>query len=200
MFSFTCSAISVTVLEMKQFVSDIPEPPLSKFFFSDTRIAFLWLVVRLYVGWEWLQAGYEKVTSPVWVGTKAGLALQGFLLGALKKTSGSHPDVSGWYGAFLHGFVLPHVVFFSYLVSFGELFVGIALILGICTGIAAFFGAFMNMNYLFAGTVSINPILFLLELFLILAWRVAGWYGLDKILLPCLGTPWKKGDMFVKKN
>ncbi len=175
----------------------IPEPALSRFLFADTRLAWLWIVIRLYVGWEWVTAGYEKITGG-WVGAKAGTALIGFLQGALVKASGAHPDVQSWYGIFLKQIIIPHAVGFSYVVSFGELAVGIALIIGIFTGIAAFFGAFMNMNYLLAGTVSINPILFLLELFLILAWRVAGWYGFDRWLLPLLGTPWQPGQMFKK--
>lgn len=97
---------------------------------------------------------------------------------------------------FLKILLFQTVYFFSYLVSFGELLVGIALILGMFTGIAAFSGAYMNMNYPLAGTVSTNPILFVLELLLILAWRVAGWWGLDRFLLPLLGTPWKPGKLF----
>lgn len=178
--------------------TQIPEPPLARFFLADTRLAWFWLLVRIYVGWQWLQAGWEKVISPAWTGSHAGIALQGFLMGALKKVNSPHPDVSGWYAGFLSGYVLHHTAFFSYMVSYGELLVGIALILGIFTGIAAFFGGFMNMNYLFAGTVSTNPLLFLLELFLILAWRVAGWYGLDRWLLPLLGTPWQPGKLFKK--
>ncbi len=183
----------------KEFVTQIPEPPISRFLFADTRLAIVYLLIRIYVGWEWLTAGYEKVTNPMWVGPKAGVALNGFLIGAVKKATGAHPDVSGWYGAFVSGFALHHTVLFSYAVSFGEFFVGIGLILGIFTGIAAFFGAFMNMNYLFAGTISINPFLFLIELFIILAWRVAGWIGLDRFILPLLGTPWQPGKLF-KKN
>jgi thiosulfate dehydrogenase [quinone] large subunit len=179
-------------------VTQIPEPPLSRFLFADTRLSWIWLVLRVYLGWQWLHAGYEKVVSPVWVGAKAGTALQGFLMGALNKSTGAHPDVSGWYASLIHGVVLPNAVLFSYLVAFGELCVGLALIFGLFTGIAAFFGGFMNMNYLFAGTISTNPLMFLIELFLILAWRVAGWYGLDKFLLPLLGTPWQKGKMFKK--
>lgn len=175
-----------------------PEPPLSRFLFGDTRLSFLWLILRIYIGYEWLIAGWTKVTNPVWVGPEAGTALAGFLQGSLTKTSGLHPDVSGWYADFINGFVLHHTVEFSYLVSFGEVVVGIALILGIFTGIAAFFGGFMNMNYLFAGTVSANPFMFLIQLFLILAWRTAGWIGLDRYILPVLGTPWKKGKLFKK--
>lgn len=182
-----------------QHPSDIPEPKIARFLFADTHLALVWLVLRVYVGWEWVVAGWEKVTNPVWAGSHAGVALQGFLLGALKKAGGPHPDVASWYATFLHGFVIPHAALFSFLVSYGELAVGLALIFGLFTGIAAFFGAFMNMNYLFAGTVSINPLLFLFELFLILAWRVAGWYGLDRYLLPFLGTPWRPGNLFKSK-
>ena len=54
----------------------------------------------------------------------------------------------------------------------------------------ATFGTLMNANYLLAGTVSTNPLLFILGTWLVLAWRVAGYYGGDRYLLPLLGTPW----------
>lgn len=179
-------------------VTQIPEPPLSRFLFADTRLSALWLLLRLYIGWQWVEAGYEKVIAPAWTGPQAGMAISGFLNGALTKASGAHPAVSGWYAGFIKDVALPNAVTFSYLVAYGEVLVGIALILGLFTGIAAFFGGFMNMNYLFAGTTSTNPLMFLIELFLILAWRVAGWYGLDRYILPFLGTPWQKGNLFKK--
>jgi thiosulfate dehydrogenase (quinone) large subunit len=46
------------------------------------------------------------------------------------------------------------------------------------------------MNFLLAGAVSINPIIGGLAILLVLAWRVAGYYGVDRWLLPLLGTPW----------
>lgn len=149
-------------------------------------MSWAWLIVRVYVGWQWLEAGWTKLHSPVWTGDQAGLAVKGFLTGALQKAGGAHPDVQGWYAAFVDGFALHHTVLFSYLVSYGELLVGIALILGMFTSVAAFFGAFMNMNYLLAGTVSINPLLLILEVLLIAAWRIAGYVGLDRFVLPRL--------------
>ena len=77
------------------------------------------------------------------------------------------------------------------MVAYGELLVGLGLIVGLLTGIAAFFGALMNVSFLLAGTLSTNPILFILATWLVLAWKVAGWYGLDRYALPKLGTPWK---------
>lgn len=176
----------------------IPEPFFSRVLFSDTRLSWVWFVLRVYVGWQWLIAGWSKIHSPAWTGPGAGKAVSGFVFGALEKTQGAHPDVAAWYAGFLENMVLPNAELFSYIVSYGELLVGVGLILGAFTGIAAFFGAFMNVNYLFAGTVSTNPILFLIELFLILAWRTAGWIGLDRYLLPLLGTPWQKGKLFKK--
>jgi len=168
----------------------IPDPPIARFLFSDTRMAWFWLIVRVYAGWGWLGPGWGKLHDPVWTGSKAGVALSGFIAAAMKKTVGGlHPDVSGWYASFLQAFVAPHVVAWSWAISLGETAVGIGLILGLLTGVAAFFGAFMNANYLFAGTVSVNPILFVLATWLVLAWRVAGYYGLDYWALPALGVP-----------
>lgn len=174
--------------------AQIPEPKFSQFLFGDSRMAWVWIVLRVYVGYEWLVAGWNKVTSAAWTGADAGSAIQGFFAGVLQKTGGEHPNVSAWYAAFIENFASQHTVIFSYIVAYGELAVGIGLILGAFTGIAAFFGAFMNFNYLFAGTVSVNPILLLIQLFLILAWRNAGWLGLDRWLLPWLGVPWQSGE------
>ncbi|MDW0115587.1 DoxX family membrane protein [Sporosarcina thermotolerans] len=167
----------------------IPENPVSRFLFSDTRSGLFWLIIRLYVGFEWLKAGWGKVRSDAWTGENAGTALQGFINGALTKAEGGG-DVSGWYASFLENTVLPNAEVFSVMVAYGELLVGLGLILGLLTGIAAFFGALMNVSFLFAGTLSANPLLFILATWLVLAWKVAGWYGLDRWALPKLGTPW----------
>lgn len=152
----------------------------------------LLLLIRLYVGWQWLVAGFEKITSPVWVGDKAGTAVGGFLMGALAKTGGEHPSVQWWYAEFVKNIALPNKVIFSYLVSFGETAVGLGLILGALTPFAAFFGAFMNFNYLFAGTVSTNPVLLLLELIIIKFWKDSGVLGLDRFIMPKLLKKLKK--------
>ncbi|MEK7582803.1 MAG: DoxX family membrane protein [Patescibacteria group bacterium] len=159
---------------------------IKQFLFADRRMAWLWLIVRLYVGWVWLMAGWEKIGNPAWTGDQAGIALAGFVKGALAKTVGEHPDVSGWYASFLQNFVASHTAFWSYLVAYGEVLVGIALILGLFTTLAAFFGGFMNLNYLLAGTVSINPQLLVLALLLLVAHKIAGWWGLDRFVLPKL--------------
>ena len=172
---------------------------MAQFMFGSTKTALFWLVVRLYVGWAWLESGWGKIHNAAWVGDKAGAALSGFVQGALAKTSGPHPDVQGWYAWFLTHAILPNAPAWGQVVAWGELAVGIGLILGILTGVAAFFGAFMNLNFLMAGTISVNPVLGVMALGLVMAWKVAGYIGIDRWLLPLLGTPWQPGRVFHGK-
>ncbi|AST93329.1 DoxX family protein [Sutcliffiella cohnii] len=178
---------------MKRDAIEITENPVSHYLFNSTKLALFWLIVRLYVGYAWLKAGWGKVTSDAWTGENAGVAIEGFIKGAIAK-AGEGPDVTGWYAAFLENIVLPNATVFSYLVAYGEVLVGLGLIVGFLTGIAAFFGSLMNVTFLFAGTLSTNPILFILATWLVLAWKVAGWYGLDRWALPRLGTPWNQSE------
>ncbi|MEQ6377998.1 DoxX family membrane protein [Bacillaceae bacterium S4-13-56] len=166
----------------------IPENPVSFFLFNDTRSAWIWLIIRLYLGYTWITSGWGKLNEDVWTGDQAGTALSGFLQGAVGRVETG--EVAGWYGAFLENVILPNAEVFSYMVAYGELLVGLGLILGLLTGLAAFFGSIMNASFMFAGTLSSNPLLFILATWLVLAWKVAGWYGLDRWALPKLGTPW----------
>ena len=47
-----------------------------------------------------------------------------------------------------------------------------------------------------AGSASTNGMLFAIATWLVLAWRNAGWIGLDCWLLPLVGAPWKGGRLF----
>ena len=186
--------------------TQVPEPPIARFLFADSRMAWFWLIVRVYVAYEWFTAGWEKLTGTsinvTTFGQKTGSAwvfnsapnnqqvMYFFATSAAKQATGAHPAVQQWYANFLTTFVAPNATFWSYAITFGELAVGLGLLVGCLTGIAAFFGLVMNFNYLLAGAVSTNPILGFLALLLILAWRIAGYYGVDRYLLPLLGTPW----------
>ncbi|MBY6276036.1 MAG: DoxX family protein, partial [Symbiobacterium thermophilum] len=57
-------------------VRTIQDPPFARFLFDNTSSAWIWLLARLYLGWQWLQAGWHKVTDPAWM--NGGTALQGF--------------------------------------------------------------------------------------------------------------------------
>lgn len=164
----------------------ISQSPFAHFFTADVRSAPFWLIVRLYLGWQWLMAGWEKVMNPAWFGADAGAAIQGFVQGALGKTAGAYPDVQMWYASFLQSAVLPYPTAWANAIAVGEVLVGLGLIAGFVTGTAAFFGFFMNLNFLLAGTVSVNPVFLVLALGIMLAHRVAGYWGVDRYIMPSL--------------
>ncbi|MFN8563498.1 MAG: DoxX family protein [Anaerolineae bacterium] len=172
----------------------IEDPPLARLLFSDTRFAVVWLVIRVLIGYSWLSAGWGKVTNPAWMQT--GEALKGYWTSAVAIPEAGRPAITfDWYRSFLQGMLdSGSYVWFAKLVAVGELLVGVALIIGAFVGVAAFFGAFMNWNYLMAGSASTNPLLLIGAVVLILAWKTAGYYGLDYFLLPRLGTPWSRRE------
>lgn len=131
---------------------------------------------RLYVGYEWVTSGWGKITG----GFDAG----GFLQGALSKATGDHPAVQSWWASFLEAVAIPNVGLFNFLVPWGEILVGLGLIVGLFTWQAAFFGMLMNFAFLFSGTVSINPQLLVLEIFIVVAGANAGRIGLDYFIMP----------------
>ncbi|HTM68286.1 MAG TPA: DoxX family protein [Candidatus Binatia bacterium] len=170
----------------------VADPPITKKMFSETGAwTWVWTVIRVYVGYEWLVAGWHKVTSPAW--TAGGSALKGYWEKAVMiPDAPAKPAITyAWFRAFLQALLDGgHYTWFAKLIAYGELLVGIALIVGAFVGIAAFFGAFMNFNFMLAGSASTNPVLFLGAIILMLAWKTAGYWGLDRWLLRRLGTPW----------
>jgi thiosulfate dehydrogenase [quinone] large subunit len=169
----------------------VKDPPLVKTLLNERLAGWLWLPVRIWLGWQWVEAASHKITNPAWVTT--GAALKGFWTGAVAIPAEGRPVIAfDWYRSFLQMMLDAQAyTWFAKLVVAGELLVGIALILGAFTGIAAFFGGFMNWNFMMAGSASVNPVLFALSVGLILAWKVSGFIGLDHFLLPLIGTPWQ---------
>ncbi|XEC94319.1 DoxX family protein [Paenibacillus tarimensis] len=135
-------------------------------------------ILRLYAGWKFVSAGWGKLT-----GDKPFDA-SGFMNGAIAKTGGERPVVQQWYGDFLQGFALPNVEVFNFLIPWGELLVGLGLITGTLTTFAALMGIFMNFNFLFAGAISSNPNLILVQLFILAAGVNAGRFGGDYWVIP----------------
>lgn len=173
-------------------VVEITDPPFARALFGDVRWSWLWLILRVYMGYTFVTAGIEKLTSPAW--TQGGVALKGFWQAAVAVGEGAHgsPIAFGWYRDFIN-FLLNSgsYTWFAWLILISEILVGVALILGAFTGIAGFVGGFLSWNFMMAGTASINPVVFTIGILLILAWKTAGWLGADRWLLPALGTPWR---------
>jgi thiosulfate dehydrogenase [quinone] large subunit len=180
---------------------EIEGPAFARFLFNNSRAGMFWLPIRLFVGFAWLEAGYHKLSGTGWI-NDGGSALAGYWTNAVKIPEGGRgPITYEWYRDFINTLLTGHhEQWFAWVITFGEIAVGIGLILGILTGVAAFFGAFMNMSFLLAGSASTNPIMFTLAVGLMLAWKVAGYYGVDRYLLPRLGTPWRPGALFLRRQ
>jgi thiosulfate dehydrogenase (quinone) large subunit len=171
----------------------ISDPPIAKFLFNSTRSAPIWLALRLWIGFDWFYAGFEKMVGTGWL--DGGKGLLGFWKGAVAIPPTGKPAITyTWYRDFLSGLIdTQSYTWFSWLIVFGEMAIGLGLIFGCLTAIAAFFGTLMNFSFMMAGSASSNPVLFGLTIFIILAWKNAGWWGLDRFVLPAIGTPWKAG-------
>jgi thiosulfate dehydrogenase [quinone] large subunit len=166
----------------------------SKFLRENKISAAILTVLRLYLGYAWLTAGFHKLTG--------GFDASGFLKGAIGNPV-KGPDgsvVYGWFVDFLQHFALPNAHIFNTIVPLGEFLVGLGLILGCLTTTAMFFGLVMNFSYMFAGTISTNPMDILLGVIIIAAGYNAGRIGLDRWVIPFIRKTTIKESNTLKNN
>ena len=170
--------MTATLLDPGMRPADFREPRWARFLFASTAAAWLWLLVRLYMASVFIPAGWGKISSGEWL-FGDGSPVMGMVGGAI-----ASEDTPAWYAWFLENVVQPNASLFATLVALGELAAGLGLLVGLLTGIAAFGGVFMNTNFLLAGSLGSNPALIIFGVFLVLAWRNAGWIGLDRWFMP----------------
>src|SRR5262245_9244679 len=115
----------------------LQDPPLAQFLFSDTRFAPVWTVIRVLLGLGWINAAMSKLSDPAWMQT--GDALRGFWTQAIQiPDQGRPPIVYDWYRSFIQGMLDSGAyTWFAKVVAFGELFVGVMLVIGAFVGVVA---------------------------------------------------------------
>ncbi|MCT8136999.1 DoxX family protein [Anaerobacillus sp. CMMVII] len=145
---------------------------------NGTKMAIIWTILRIWLGLQWIEAGYYKIRS--------GFDVSGFLQGAIANAGGEHPIVQGWYAEFLKGFALPNSELFNILIPWGEFLVGLGLIIGLATIPALLAGAFMNINFMMAGVGLFSPDLnfLVVAMFLLLIGKGRYYYGIDRFIIP----------------
>ena len=158
---------------------------IKQVFSKPQYTGLFWLILRVYVGYEFLTAGWEKIESGKWLFGN-GSAITGFLKGALALTKGAHPEVQPWYADLVKNVFLPNAAIFSSMVALGETLVGIALIFGIFTKFAAFWGAVLNFSFVSAGSTSTNAQMVVMEVAMVFAGAGVAQYGIDYFLMPYL--------------
>lgn len=136
---------------------------------------YLFLLVRLYLGIFYIQTGTHKLeTGGLGLGYMDSVV--SFVNDAIQNAEQGVVELppSDLYVAFLKSVVLPRPEIFTYLVSWGETFLGFALLFGVFTRLAGFMGAFMAMNFLLAsGRGFFNPSLDALLTYCLLTLAVA---------------------------
>ncbi len=168
------------------------DPPLARYLFASTASSPIWLVVRAFVGWEWLWSGTHGLADPNWqqsVGeglvttwraaldasaASSATPLAAPLRGGLQLLLDTHAE--NW---------MPSVM------AAGEVVVGIAVMLGLLVGLSCAAGLLVDLLiFLLAGVVAIGSMLAPFALLLMLAWKNAGFIGFDRYLLRSFGAPW----------
>jgi len=159
----------------------------------------MWIltIIRVYIGWLWLQDGWEKLTA------KGGFHAEGLIMGALHQGTPAKPYSYPWFVHFLNVTTNSghDASFFNFLVPWGEFLVGLGLIFGTLTLAAAFFGLLMNFTYLLSGVVSVNPTYIVLQFLILMGGFNAAKIGLDYWLTPFLRKiiPFLKNDIEPRK-
>ncbi|MBS4179127.1 DoxX family membrane protein [Lederbergia citrea] len=160
-----------------------------KKWYEHRVVAIVWAALRIWLGIQWLEAGWHKLGA---------FDAAGFLHGAIEKAGGDFPAVQGWYAGFLETVALPNIKIINILIPWGEILVGVGLIVGALTLPALIAGAFMNLNFLMAGTVSTNPILLTAAIILLFVIKGTAYYGVDRFLVPATINNFKDKGIFKK--
>lgn len=141
---------------------------------------YVLLVLRVYLGVGWFTSGLGKLSG--------GFDASGFLQNAIQNPVVG-PDgnaVYPWYTFLVDNVFLSMTPAINLIIPWGELLVGLGLIVGGFTAYAAFFGLLMNFSFLFAGTVSVNPLYILIGIVILAAGYKAGSLGVDRFLKPSM--------------
>jgi thiosulfate dehydrogenase [quinone] large subunit len=128
----------------------VQDPPLARFLFqSSGAVTWLWLIVRVWLGVQWLTLGWTTVAES--------------------------------YGLWSQLGAVAHVLFGLALI--GGAFVGITATAGVIETVVAF---------AIPGGSDGDPLQLIAATLLILAWKNAGYVGLDRYLLRLFGAPWSE--------
>ena len=108
-----------------------------KFTDDFSKIGFLLVPLRLFMGIGWMRAGIEKFSNPNW---SSGEALIKFL--------NTNETFSPLYNILIENLFIPQAAIFANLVSFGQFLIGVSIFTGTLTNISLLIAIFMNLNFI----------------------------------------------------
>ncbi|MDF2857386.1 MAG: Crp/Fnr family transcriptional regulator [Neobacillus sp.] len=150
-----------------------------KFVQENRIVGFLSTIIRLYLGYTWITNSWAKITA-------GGFDATGFMQGAISNARGENPVVPSWWANFLETVALPNGELFSFMVMWGELLVGIALIVGLLSQFALIMGILMNASFILSGASNPDIQMLIFALLLVVCGQNAYKIGLDRWAVPYL--------------
>lgn len=151
----------------------------------------LWIaILRVVVGAWFLKAVWTKLTIAFALGVipypAASPRFLAFHPKRVAEFAAGNPV--GWYKDFLEGTVLSAAKLWATLQTYGEVAVGIGLVLGLLTGLSALVGLFLTLNYgLATQWMSFGQqgfhVLLTTSMVIFLAARAGRFWGIDQLIL-----------------
>jgi thiosulfate dehydrogenase (quinone) large subunit len=143
---------------------------------SSKIAAIAWTAMRVWLGVMWIQAGSAKL----WGAEAAGFLHNG---GAGVAGFAAHGTPAySWWGSFLHGFVVPNAGWIGVLIALAEFAIGIALVAGLFTRIAALGSLALLFTYVMSGTASVCAFYAAIAIVILVMWRTSSWIGVDGLI------------------
>jgi thiosulfate dehydrogenase (quinone) large subunit len=136
----------------------------------------VWTAMRVWLGVMWIQAGSAKI----WGAEAAGF-LHNNGAGVAGFAAHGTPAYS-WWGSFLHGFVVPNAGALGVLIALAEFSIGVALVAGLFTRVAALGSLGLLFTYVMSGTASVCAFYALFAIVILVMWRTSSWIGVDGLV------------------
>jgi thiosulfate dehydrogenase (quinone) large subunit len=156
--------------------TDRHNPQLWEWVKQSKLMAIGWTAMRVWLGIMWIQAGKAKL----W-----GAESSGFMhhngAGVAGFAAHGTPAYS-WWGTFLHSFVVPNSGWIAALVAIAEFAIGVALVLGLFTRLAALSSLLLLFTYVMSGTASVCAFYALFAIVIVTMWKTSSWLGADGAL------------------
>jgi thiosulfate dehydrogenase [quinone] large subunit len=143
---------------------------------SSKIAALAWTAMRVWLGVMWIQAGVAKI----WGAEAAGF-LHNNGAGVAGFAAHGTPAYS-WWGSFLHGFVVAYAGALGVLIAVAEFAIGIALVAGLFTRLAALGSLALLFTYVMSGTASVCAFYALFAIVILVMWRTSSWIGVDGMI------------------
>jgi thiosulfate dehydrogenase [quinone] large subunit len=156
--------------------SERTTPAAVKWLGQSKIMAVGWLAMRVWLGIMWMQAGWAKL-----FGAENGFFLHNNGAGVAGFAAHGTPAYT-WWGSFLHSFVVPNAGWIAIFVAFAEFTVGVCLVLGLFTRVAALGSLALLFTYVMSGTASVCGFYALFAIVILATWKTSSWIGVDGLV------------------